>query len=115
VTALETAVRVIVDLLARGEFATIDRMTGGRRLSANDMREAVEEYGRTLCGVGATWWDTVVVTPVTRARSGAGRQFHVAAPLWTAEEGLSDLSVEIELTEVGPEVFRPAILDLHVL
>jgi hypothetical protein len=40
---------------------------------------------------------------------------HVAAPLWTAEEGRSDLTLELRLIEFAPEAYEVEIEDLHVL
>jgi hypothetical protein len=86
-------------------------MTEGDRMSAVEISEAISEYGRTLVRpVTEEWWPLVVVTPVTTDRG----KLHVAAPLWTAEEGRSDLTLELWLTEFAPE-YRPTLLNIHVL
>jgi hypothetical protein len=111
-TALETAVRFIVDLLVRGEYETVERLTRRRRLGAYELRSAISTYGRTLVPPGPGWWDAVRVTPIEQSPS---KSFHVAAPLWTQEEGRSDLTVELRLTESGRELYDAEVLDLHVL
>ena len=111
-SALETAVRVIIDLLVRGQFDTVERVTGGRRLSAERLAEIIASYGRTLVASGDDWWDTVEVTPIDAGDRGA---FHVAAPLWTEEEGRSDLTVELRLIESATQVYEAEVLDIHVL
>lgn len=109
---IEVAVGTVVDLLARGEYETVERMTQGNRMSAKDIAEAIAAYGRTLTSPDlSTWWPLVTITPVTREPG----KYHVAAPLWTKEEGPSDLTVELWLTEFAPELFRPALLNIHVL
>jgi hypothetical protein len=40
---------------------------------------------------------------------------HVAVPLWTSEEGRSDLTLELRLTEFAPELHRATLLNVHVL
>ncbi len=81
-------------------------------MSAGEIDEAISEYGRTLVRPeAAEWWPLVEITPVTAERG----KLHVAAPLWTAEEGRSDLTVELWLTEFAPELYRPTLLKIHVL
>ena len=110
-TPIEVAVRVVVDLLVRGEYETIERMTEGARMSASEIGEAVSEYGRTLVPPDPAWWPLVEITPVAVERA----KFHVAAPLWTLEEGRSDLTLELWLTEFAPELYRATLLDMHAL
>lgn len=110
-TTLETAVRVLVDLLVRGDFATVEAVTRGRRLSSDELGRAVREYGRLLVLPPAEWWRTVTMTPLV----GSPTSVHLAAPLWTAEEGRSDLTLELRMVESIPGVFDAEILDLRVL
>ncbi len=110
--AIEAAIRVLVDLLVRQEYLTIERLSRGRRLTAAELESAVADYGRTVAPPGDGWWDHVEITPV----EGTGdRSFHVAAPLWTREEGQSDLTLELRLTEIAPEAYDTEVEDLHVL
>lgn len=87
-------------------------MTQGIRMSAKDMRWRSPTMGElSLLLTQSTWWPLVIVTPVT----GESGKYHVAAPLWTKEEGPSDLTLELWLNEFAPELFRPALLNIHVL
>jgi len=43
------------------------------------------------------------------------RGMHVVVPMWTRQEGRSDLSLELELHDAGSGEWAAAILDLHVL
>ena len=112
-TALETAIRIVVDLIVRREYAAAEAVTRGLRLSARDLQRAVEEYGRRVVPPGDGWWSTVELTEIASI-PGA---FHVAAPLWTAEEGRSDLTVELLVapSPAVPGIYDVEILDLHVL
>jgi hypothetical protein len=112
VTPIEVSVRTIVDLLVRGEYETVERITEGFRMSAGEIEKGIADYGRTLVAPDVSaWWPLVIVTPVT---SEPGK-YHVAVPLWTAEEGRSDLSIELWLTEFAAGLYRPALLNIGVL
>jgi len=41
--------------------------------------------------------------------------FHVDAPLWTKEEGRSDLTLSLQLTETPQHIYEIEVLDLRVL
>lgn len=110
-SAIETAVRVIISLLVRGEYQAIERVTHRRRLSAQQLERAVTDYRRTVVEPAAGWWDEVTVTPID---AGDRAAFHVAAPLWTAEEGRSDLTLELKLVGSGQDTYESEVLDLHV-
>jgi hypothetical protein len=112
VSAIETATRVVVDLLVRSQFETVEKLTRSRRLTAHQLQAAVDDYGRTLTAPGKGWWNLVEVTPID---AGDAAAFHVAAPLWTAEEGRSDLTLELRLQESETQVYETEVLDLHVL
>ena len=60
-SSIEQTVREIVELIARGECEAVAKMTGGARMSADDLREAVDEYGYELSSPGSGWWDMVHV------------------------------------------------------
>ena len=110
--AIEVAVRVIIDLLVRGQYVTVEKVTRGRRLRADQISLAITSYGRLLVPPGDDWWPSVQVTPINVADHPA---FHVAAPLWTREEGRSDLTLELELNEASPEIYESELLNIHVL
>lgn len=87
-------------------------MTQGVRMTAAEILQAITEYGRILVAPPQeVWWPLVVITPV----EGEPPTLQVAAPLWTKEEGRSDLTMELWLTEFGPGLLRPALLNIHVL
>jgi hypothetical protein len=110
--AIEVAVRVIVDLLVRGQYVTVEKVTRGRRLTADQIAAAIAEYGRTLTAPADDWWSTVEITPI---HVGEHAAFHVAAPLWTCEEGRSDLTLELQLTESSAQIFESEVLNIHVM
>ena len=110
-SAEEAAVRGVIDLLVRGDFETALRATRNSRVSADELRRAVAEYGRTLATPEASWWSKVHVTPIESVEG----SLYVAAPMWTEEEGRSDLTLELRLTPIAPSAYEVAVEDLHVL
>jgi hypothetical protein len=110
-TAMETAVRIAVGLLVKGQYDVLAAVTRGRRLPAEAMAAAVAGYGRTLVQPPADWWSSVNITQVVTAPN----FFLVAAPLWTEEEGESDLTLELRLERTSVDVYDIEVLDIHVL
>ncbi len=108
---LETAVGVVISLLVRGEYATVEALTRGRRLSATEIEYAVRSYGQRLCQPPPGCWQRASVVPVVGV---APAVVMVDVPLWTDEEGESDLVLSLRLTEIATRAFATEVLDLHV-
>jgi hypothetical protein len=108
---LKGPVREVVRLLAAGQYSELEAITNGARLKATEMANAINEYGRKLIPVpeeGLNLMDVVKVGKVIPPK------WSVTMPLWTREEGRSDLSIELTLTEEG-NAFRIEFDDIHVL
>jgi hypothetical protein len=102
-------VRELVGLLVEGNFAEVERRSTGR-LSAAELATAVSEYPGTLVPLPAAsteLWD------ITRHHDGGG--WAVVVPLWTREEGRSDLSLELTVREGSTGKLRVEVDNLHVL
>ncbi|TDE38181.1 hypothetical protein [Actinomadura sp. 6K520] len=93
------AVRVVVSLLVGGEYAELETLTEGRRLSASDMAAAIEGRGLDLISPPEDAFGAVEVTGVEEAPGGR-RGLRVTFPLWTAQEGRSALNLYLTLSEV---------------
>ena len=111
-STIEVAVRVVMDLLVRGQYVTVEKVTRGRRLGADQISSAISSYGRLLVPPGDDWWSYVKITPTD---AGDLPSFHVVAPLWTREEGRSDLALEMILHESPLKVYDTELLNIHVL
>jgi len=104
-------VESVVVLLVTGDYEELEGLTGGVRLTASDISNAIRQYGRSLVYPPASAYnaiDTVLVMGSTPP------QWSVQMQLWTAEEGASDLTLEMTLiqTEKGYQI---ELDDLHVL
>lgn len=103
----ETDVRQVVTFLAQTDYSAIERLSGGVRMSSADLEEVVRQYGRTIVmpPMNAKW-------DVVAHDDGTG--WSVVVPMWTVEEGRSDLSLSLLVYNNGQN-FRIEVEDLHVL
>jgi len=100
----------IVAALVRGDYESLDTDDRSGRVGADGLRRSVTEYGRTLVELPNVAFDLAESGEVSM-RSGA---WWVVVPLWTVEEGRSDLSLELSAIPIdGGHRFE--IDDLHVL
>ena len=109
---LKSTVRRVVSLLERGDYEALERLTNGVRLTAAEMAEGVREYGGNLILPPDDVFDNLDVIEVEGARP---REWSVNVDLWTAEEGRSDLTLEMTLRESGKEIYGVEIDSIHVL
>lgn len=109
-TDMRNIVKCIVTHLVRKEYAAAEAMTCGVRLTASDLRSVIEDYGRTLIMPPKESLDDIDVRQVQGAHPPC---FSVWCSLWTAEEGRSDLTLELVIAE-SKDSYRIEIADLHV-
>lgn len=107
---LERTIEHIVSLLIAGRYEDIERLSGKARLSDQELRTAVAEYGRTL-----TMPKEGKLKPDVISINGSiPPQWSVVVPLHTIEEGESDLSLDLVLTDTGLAEYAVIVEDLHV-
>jgi RHS repeat-associated protein len=107
---LKTAVRhVIEDLVAR-RYEKLVRDGRCGRLSEHEIARAIGDYGSTLVQLPEEAWALVEVFQ----QLGPRKEVMLDVPLWTLEEGRSDLTLSLTATQRGPG-FDIEIDDIHVL
>lgn len=99
-------------LLSLGKFEEIEQLTRGRQLSAADMSHAVSEYGVTLLSLPDEGIELIRVYELTEAQDPG---WSVDIPLWSEQEGRSDLTLSLTLVDRGQDELTIEIDDLHVL
>ena len=99
-------------MLAHGEYAALEQLSGGARVGAADLEHAVREYGRTLSVPPPGSEPALVVVEIRNARP---RAWFVDVPLWSREEGRSDLTLQLRLVAAPAGGYRVELEDLHVL
>lgn len=107
-TKLKATVGHVVSLLAAGEYAELERLSRGERLSAGELRRAVAEYGGTVSPSPFIVDEPIAVT----AEPGV---WAVDVDLFTAEEGRSDLTLSLRVLESPGPHYEVQLDDLHVL
>lgn len=106
-----TFLQSFIPLLVEGKYIEIEKITGGKRLTGFLIDRAIKEYGKTL---SLPPRDAYELVDIARIKTTAAHKWSVVMPLWTEEEGRSDLSMEITLTEIG-DSFDVELDDIHVL
>jgi hypothetical protein len=104
-------VRSIVGMLVAGEWALLDRLTPGSPVSASDLRSAVIDYGRTLVIPPTA---TFAELDAIEVEGASPRTLDVRIPMWTVEEGRSDLQLVMTLKEVAGGVWDAEVDGLYV-
>lgn len=102
--------RVIASLVA-GDFEHVESLCRGQRLSAAEMANVIKNYGRQLISPPDEAYESMDVVEVTDSHP---RRWSINIPLWTKEEGRSDLTLEVTLTN-SPQGWDVAVDDIHVL
>jgi hypothetical protein len=103
-------IRTLVEMLVKGNFDQLERDGRSGRLSSHELKEALQGYGRTLIALPDEAFRLVEVYPV----KGQNATWAVDVPLWTAEEGRSDLTLSLTVSDNQNGV-RLEIDDLHTL
>lgn len=103
-------VRELVVDLADGRFDKVVADGRAGRLSITELRSAIRDYGRTLVPLSDEALHRIDVYP----RDLDLKRSSLDVPLWTAEEGRSDLTLQLDATREG-STYRVQITDLHVL
>jgi hypothetical protein len=106
------AIAEILPLLVGGHYDEIERRTRGARLSAAEMKGAVEGYGRKL-----RMPPTEAREPrsVVEVKNASPQRWSADVDLWTEEEGRSDLTLELTVIDGPGSSFSIELDDLHVL
>ena len=108
---IKLVVRQVLSWLAADDFAKIAELTNGVRMSRDEIEIAIRDYGRTVCVPPEHAFNLMDLVEVRGANI---PQFSVRMPLWTQEEGRSDLTVELTI-KVSNENTEVELDDIHVL
>lgn len=108
---MDSIVKSIVRLLVEKNYEEVIRSCSTSRLSALDLRNAIRDYGRTLTMPPDRVFETLDVLVV---ESDETPTWYVPIDLWTAEEGRSDLTLELTMMK-AEDRWLVELDDLHVL
>jgi hypothetical protein len=102
----------LVALLSAGNFEDALRRAPGSRVNAEQLRKVVYDYGRALVPLPLEGYELIDYVLVLGSNP---LQWSVVVPLFTQEEGRSDLSLELSLSEQANGGHSVEIDDIHVL
>lgn len=88
--------RMIVALLVDGKYKQLEELSFGIRLKAEHIASGVSDYGRILVFPPDEAFSAIDVVEVT---AGKFPEYSVRFPLYSKEEGRSDLSLEVSFID----------------
>jgi hypothetical protein len=109
--SLESVVRALVNRLAKGEYDAVLDQCSTSRLMVDDIRQVMDDYGRTFIEPPLSGYSELDAVAVRDAKHPT---WSVRAPLWSKEEGRSDLTLEVTVIQDGDRWYVE-LDDLHVL
>jgi hypothetical protein len=92
--SVKKAIESLLMRLVHREYDQVEMMTGGNRLTSEEIAEAIADYGRTLTFPSVDLFGLKGAT-ATEVIGSPTNGWFIVLPLWTEEEGESDLSIEI--------------------
>ena len=103
----QEAVQNLIVAISGGEFVKALAMTDKSRCSAGDLSRVIRKYGRSLIAPPFAPWDIVDLA------GSCPRGWSLRVPLWSEEEGRSDLEVRLTI-RMPDEVLRIELDDVLV-
>jgi hypothetical protein len=101
----------VVDLLVREDYDSLAQRCAKSRLTPSDLRAVIRDYGRKLASPPIDAYEGLDAVQVKGA---AVPTWSVRVPLWTEEEGRSDLTLDLTIA-LGQGAAAVELDDLHVL
>src|SRR5687768_14154078 len=115
---LRTTILALQRLLVAGGYETLERMTGGDRVTADEIRQAVEEWPARLVLPPSDAIDDLILggeEGIYEVTDTSPSEHRLDVQLYTDIEGPSDLTLSIKVRENGGDLYDVVIEDLHVL
>ena len=108
---LRGTVSAFTGRLAQGDYEGFCRLAKASRLGATEVEQVVLDYGRHLVTLPVEAFQAVDIVPVSNSNP---QRWSVVVPLWSEEEGRSDLSLELTVEDSPGPAYSVEIDDLHV-
>ena len=109
---LHSTVKHLCDLLASHRYEDLESVSNGIRLKATEIKTAIEDYGKTIISLPIQGYSDIDIIKIENHKS---NQWSVNVPVYTKEEGKSDLTLELTLKESPSDLYSVEIDGLHVL
>lgn len=102
----------LVAVLAEGDFEKLSRLAPRSRVTSQEIEAVIKQYGRRLLPLPVRAFEFIDYIAVHNTTPPV---WSVVVPLYTEEEGRSDLSLELTMVEISPAKYEVLIDDIHVL
>ena len=109
---LHKTVKSVTDLLAQERYEDIAVLCNGVRITASEIRGAVIDYGNKIIPLPPHAFKDLDVIAIANT---SPQQWSVNVPVFTAEEGCSDLTLELTLIAAPEELYKVELDNLHVM
>ncbi len=109
---LYRTVKTVTEYLVQEDYEALEKLSGGNSLSRADIIDAVSDYDAKIISIPEKGYEELDVIEVTNSDP---TEWSVYVPIYTEEEGRSDLTLELSLTDTGSELYNIEIDNLHVL
>jgi len=109
---LNNTVKVVTDYLAKPKYDELVNLSNGDRLSADDIEYRVKDYGRSITELPGEGYQKIDVIEIDNSNP---REWSVNVPIYTKEEGMSDLTLELTLIDSISVIYGVEFDNLHVL
>jgi hypothetical protein len=106
---IEGTVRYVYELLLEKKYKELEEFTDSKRLSAYEIRYSIEEYGFQLIQ-----YPNEIKLDVIEVTGSNPKEWSVVAPIYTDEEGMSDLSIELSVIDNGKKLYRTELDNIRV-
>jgi hypothetical protein len=112
-TKIRTAVRLILQLLANQDYAALSNLTaeGPHHLEPEDIARTIRSYPGTV----RIPTESEMTFDVIAIEGSVPRQYIVDAPVFTVEEGKSDLTVRMAAVESPGDKLEVIFYDVWVM
>lgn len=107
---IRRTVEKVYELLVQRKYSALEKLTGGVRLSAKEIEDAVNEYPHALQSPPAG--APIDVVEITNS---SPRAWSIRVDAYTEREGRSDLTLELTVIEDSSGTLRVELDGLHVL
>ena len=109
---IAATVKQVVQWLVEKDYKSLVAHTRGARIDEGQIELAIRRYGRTLVMPPESAWASTDIVEISGVDP---HSWSVQFDLWTREEGRSDLTVELTLTENNQDLLDARLEDLRVL
>ena len=111
---LVSTVYKTIELLVKGEYDALIDFCNGNTLPVEDMKRELSDWPDTFIIPPSMKIEDLIYTLI-ELKGSSPQEWAIDANLWTEEEGISDLTLQLILTDSEGEYYDVLIEDLHVL